>query len=102
MITPSKTFVYTVTLATINGPQWTRSFTFAPILADIVATLKLEIEYSITYITRQYLRRLIELVDYIPNGSCWSVRPTPYAISAVGVPVGTIYRSQTEAYEKCK
>jgi hypothetical protein len=99
-MTPSKTFVYTVTLATLNGPNWTRSFTFAPTLADILATLKLEIKYSVSFSTRRYLKRLIELIDYIPNGSCWAERSTPYGISAVGTTIGTIYRATTEAYRK--
>jgi hypothetical protein len=101
-ILPSKTYVYEVTLATTNGPNWTRSFTFDPTLADIVATLKLEVKYSTFCAIGRYLKRLIELIDYIPNGSNWAVRSVPYAISAVGTTLGTIYRSKTEAYEKCK
>ena len=102
MIVPSKTYVYEVTMATTDGPNWTRSFTFAPVLSDIVATLKLEIKHATPRTGLHNLRRLLELIDYIPNGSCWSVLSVPYAIKAVRTTIGTIYRRKTEAYEKCK
>jgi hypothetical protein len=101
-VSPDKTFVYTLTLATARGSAWSGKFTFDPTLVDIANILRLEEIDESHLASRANLIWLLELIRHIEDGSCWSVRSTPYRIKVAGVDIGTIFRVKEEAYQLCK